>query len=713
MCGIAGILRITAAADAARALIRPMNEAIPESWLEVLDRSIRHRGPDGQGRFRDRAVRADGSVVDVALVHRRLSIIDHAGGGQPMVSVRGPKLRQGARNSGVVKPLVFHGGPDEAVAYRTIDIQPSDDLVATVFNGCIYNHRELRAELQGLGHRFETDHSDTEVLLHGWREWGLGAHDDNDGMPVRFGGLCERLSDMYSFCVWDRVAANVYLGRDEFGQKPLMVWSGTQEGCKVFAFSSTASGLVSLIREAGKSVRIEEAGVSQWVRYGASSQSLFEGMHEVFPGHVACVIRGKSEDTWGFERFHPRANIGHMSGVLSLAPIWIRRHHGMDPDEVERLLRASVMARVEADVPVACFLSGGVDSSLVAKYAKEFKPDLETFTVRMPSAAFDESVYAQRAAEQIGCRHATLECEANPVEDVRALIAELGLPFGDSSLLPTHWLSRAVSSRAKVSLSGDGGDELFGGYERYRGATWLKLWPLLAMWPIGPNGEPKSSRTKLHRLASAARHDRYADLVSLFPKADWTRLCGQERIKRIEELPGGKRYRGAGIERAMYSDTHDYLPQTLMRKSDTASMHSALEVRAPMLDPLLAAEVRSTTIGSLMPLGQRKGLLRQLARKYFPSEIVDRPKMGFAIPIGEWFRSDYGGLRSLLLDRLNSREPFGSPSLGIDLNMAYVRQMLDEHLGTGVTGLVKRDHSQRLYMLLVLSIWAESVERGV
>jgi asparagine synthase (glutamine-hydrolysing) len=154
-----------------------------------------------------------------------------------------------------------------------------------------------------------------------------------------------------------------------------------------------------------------------------------------------------------------------------------------------------------------------------------------------------------------------------------------------------------------------------------------------------------------------------------------------------------------------------YLPCDLMRKSDTASMAVPLEVRSPMLQVDLARAAINAPVRDLMPrgsgMGGRKGLLRQVARQHLPAEIVDRPKMGFAIPIGEWFRSDYGGLRTMLLDHLNSTEPFGPPSLGIDLNMNFVRQMLDEHLGSGPSGLVKRDHSQRLYMLLVLSIWAK------
>ena len=705
MCGIAGILRLTPPGEAANAaLTRTPFDAIPEAWLNLLDDSIRHRGPDGQGRFRDRAIRPDGTVVDVALVHRRLSIIDHTGGAQPMVSLRARHSQPPAASGSPLasfQPLLFHGKPDTSVHYAPLPSHP--DTLAVVFNGCIYNHRSLRQWLQEAGHQFATDHSDTEVLLHGWRQWGKGAHDPNDGLPLLTGGLADRLDDMFVFAIWDRRDAELTLARDQYGQKPLYTAVAAYGGDSILAFASSVPGLLRLRSALGAAPACAEHGVVRWARFGADGLLPLEGIEEVPPSTVATPGRSG----WSFPCYLNRETRERMTGVLSDAAVIFPRTEALQVDTAELLIRGSVWERLEADVQVGCFLSGGVDSSLVAHFAKAMSPDLRTFTVRMPDERFDESGFAQQAASVIGTKHSTLPCHAEPAADLLALIAQLGLPFGDSSLLPAYWLSREVRRHVPVALSGDGGDEMFGGYERYRGASALRAWPLLGLWPGGPDADPRSRRSRMHRLADAARHDRYTDLRSIYPRSMLQRLTSPGAVSAAFEIERrfGKATVGAGP--AITEDIHSYLPDDLMRKSDTASMRHALEVRSPFLDPHLSAIARGATLSSLMPRGQRKGLLRAVARRHLPAHIVDRPKMGFAIPIGEWFRSDYGGLRTLLMDHMNSTEPFGPPSLGIDLNMKYVRQMLDEHLGTGKSGLVRRDHSQRLYMLLVLSIWAK------
>jgi len=228
--------------------------------------------------------------------------------------------------------------------------------------------------------------------------------------------------------------------------------------------------------------------------------------------------------------------------------------------------------------------------------------------------------------------------------------------------------------------------------------------------------DPRSRSSKLRRLVEAARGLGYLDLGAIFPERMARAIGAAPEIRAtFGGSSGAFARRDEAIGRAIARDCISYLPDDLLRKTDTASMHVGLECRAPILANSVTAAARSATIASLMPPGpggRRKGLLREVARRHLPAEIVDRPKMGFAIPIGEWFRSDYGGMRTMLLDHLNSKEPFGPPSLGIDLNMKFVRRMLDEHLGTGPSGMVRRDHSQRLYMLLVLSVWAKWMGRG-
>jgi asparagine synthase (glutamine-hydrolysing) len=677
VCGIAGILRVHAPGSAP-----PPEVAIPEAWLDILDESIKHRGPDGQGRFRDRAVRPDGTVVDVALVHRRLAIIDLADGAQPMVSARALRA-SGGTDGGM--PLLFHGAPRDAVRYRPLSTPTlargadADDLVAVVFNGCIYNHRELRKELQAAGHVFETDHSDTEVLVHGWRQWG-------ETLPSRLDG-------MFSIALWDRSRAQLLLWRDPAGEKPLY-----ETEVSPFAFASVPAALQRFIaRLECEGILTSEPkpgvwmrGVRDWLRFGGSCFNPYSGITE---------IEGRAES-----RFE-RADRG--DGVMVDGPFhtWYedlphRSGEKLDARRVEGLLKEAVGSRLVTDVPLGCFLSGGVDSSLIAAIAQRESGHIRTFCVRMPDPRYDESEVAARVAGLIGSDHTTLECSPSSADELPDLIQQLGLPFGDSSLLPTYWVSRATRQAVKVALSGDGGDELFGGYERHAINPWLqRLAPVLRRVPpsVGRSADPKSFRSKLGRLIAAAQTG-YAELTAIFDRADLRRLApGPEPGL---SLPGQQ-------SDPLRCDFEWYLQYDLLRKTDTASMRVALEVRAPMLSRAVAHAALRAPLSDLMPRNQRKGLLRQVARKYLPAEIADRPKQGFAIPIGEWFRSDYGGMKQLLMDHLNSAEPWGPPSLGIDLNMKFVRQMLDEHMGTGPSGRIVRDHSQRLYMLLVLSIWAK------
>lgn len=655
MCGIGGILRTD-------------GEPIPDEWLDAIDARIAYRGPDGQGRFRDRVEidTPDGKrIVEVAFVHRRLSIIDHEDGAQPMVSKRGRNENEG--------------------------------LVAVVFNGCIYNHRELRKELEEKGHHFVTDHSDTEVLIHGWREWR--------------GKLIDHLEGMYAFAVWDREAASLYLSRDPFGEKPLYVRE-TQTLRKddsyeapVVAFASEASSLWVMPAPnpvCGDSCRM------QWLlpHLMFGYESLF------FPGPDLIEIDPVSPG-YGWRRRAAQPTSEIETNYVDL------RDRPASDDSLEELLDKAVASRLEADVPLGCFLSGGVDSSLIAHFAMQHKPDLLTFSVYMPDKRYDESEHAEVVAKHLGSNHTTLEVSPNPSEDLVHLIDILGQPFGDSSILPTYWVSKAAGVHVKVALSGDGGDELFIGYERYLAAGLLaRHHKLLSRIPsaILRKAHPKSKISKFARLGDMARDypvlglaameaiftiEQLEELNPQLVAARW-KCSGDERHTMVEALgrsPKISREDEKPIECLRDFDLEFYLPGDLLRKVDTASMACALEVRCPFLDRDLANAVLAMPIEKLIPGGKRKGLLRQIARKYLPAEIVDRPKMGFAIPIGEWFRSDYGGMKVLLLDHLQSADPFGP----IDLNRKAVQRFIDEHM----TG--KRDHSQRLFTLLTLSIWAKSL----
>lgn len=670
MCGIAGVLRIHEQGQAPHPL-----EAIPEAWLDVLDSGIKHRGPDGQGRFRDRATRPDGTIVDVAFVHRRLSILDHAGGHQPMVH-DGQRLRP---------DLTYQPGETPKLAH---ELCPDKPLVAVVFNGCIYNQHELRTELTQQGAWFETDHSDTEVLVHGWRRWGLQLH--------------EYLEAMHAWTIWDRHAGQLSWSRDYCGEKPL--FEGISDYGRTYWLTSSLSVAPFVHQHVLRDQRFTGPTIG-WICRGADRSTPLTHAWTTFAQVSSSVPAPPSKganNEWGgnLKAWH-RAD-RHMGNLPR------RSHDELSSDRAERLLLHAVTDRLESDVPLGVFLSGGIDSGLIAAIAKREIADLKTFTVRMPDARFDESEAAAETANVIGSAHTTLDCNPDPAADLVYLIEQLGLPFGDSSLLPTYWLCKTAREHVKVALSGDGGDELFGGYRRHTIAPTLNRWHnVLRLIPIRllDRRIPGSRGEYLSRLAITARYGGYPELLAIFQTPDLRRLLpsiggedpGNESFERVDD--------------PLRYDFQHYLPDDLLRKTDTASMAVALEVRAPFLAHKLVEAALRTPLDTLMPNNERKGLLKQVARKYLPDHIVDRPKQGFAIPIGQWFRDDYGGLRQLLYDHLESADPFpGLASAGVEINMGFVRQMLSEHDAAGERSINPwhgRDHSQRLYMLLVLSIWAK------
>ena len=635
------------------AILRADGEPIPDAWVDAIDARIAHRGPDGHGRFRDRVKPRGRPAVEVALVHRRLAVIDPDGGAQPMVSQQGR--------------------------------QPKEGLIAVVFNGCIYNHRELRGKLKAAGHTFVTDHSDTEVLIAGHRQWG--------------NRLQEHLEGMYAYAIWDRKAASLTLARDWFGEKPLYHHvEADGEGVKLLIASSDAQAAAPPPPPPPpESKGLDAPELGRWVR-----QYL----------QLGYAWRGRTVSRAGMRVVNVEPSnpfVGGGSDPPSREPA--------DPDEIERLIEQAVARRLEADVPLGCFLSGGVDSSLIAFFAKKHKPDLRTFSVQMPDPRYDESHFAQQVADRLDVDHTTLSVAANPAQDLVKLIRILGQPFGDSSILPTYWVSRAAREHVTVALGGDGGDELFAGYERYlaapklaRYAQWLSRIPAR----LGRRAHPKSRLAKLGRLGAMARDFPALGVLateSIFTQPQIDRLLGaappEDGFSRdvaagdedtLDDWLGVPRWDAGDDAMAALrlADLAGYLPNDLLCKVDTASMAVALEVRCPYLDRDLATALLATPIHRLVPGGQRKGLLRRIARRHLPAEIVDRPKMGFAIPIGRWFHTDFGGMRTLLLDHLRSADPFGP----IHLERREVRRLIQEHMSG------ECDHGQRLFALMTLSIWA-------
>lgn len=654
MCGIAGIMRIAP-------IVSP-EVAIPERWLDALDRSIAARGPDGAGRWRTRMPGTGASVTHLALVHRRMAIIDPAGGAQPMV-------------------LAPRGTADGAVAIA--------------FNGCIYNHRALREELRAFGHEFATDHSDTEVLLHGHRQWGRSLQDHLEGM--------------YAAALWDESERSLVLMRDMVGEKPLYFAAiGTRHAPgdhapdeptagdapeTLVVFASSAAGVCTVLRlmaregaDAGwasdlvagleRATRIERGSMLRWLAFGWDEGTPWEGIRELKPGQIA----------W----FDAESRTGRRRVSIEVES---RRSLPLNAAVARSLLERSVEQRLEADVPLGCFLSGGIDSGLIAAAAQRLLAArgerLRTFTMRMPDAAYDESELAAMTAARIGSDHTVLDVAPDPASDLESLIQWLGLPLGDSSLLPTHWLSRAVRREVKVALSGDGGDELFAGYERHVAARWLRdagfSWRLLGHLPWSER-DPKSVSARLARLCAAARGAGYADLVAIFP----TRL--RQQLVRTDdhaicEVP----------REPQRVDLETYLPGDLLRKVDTASMRVALEVRAPMMDRELVWRAAATPARALLK-GGRKGMLRAAARGVLSREVVDGRKSGFAIPVGKWLRQP-GAMRDLMHASLGAPDAFGGLFDGEGFRPEAVACLIQDHAAG------RHDHGQRLYALMAMAIW--------
>lgn len=623
-------------------------------------RHLAHRGPDGEGRFCDRIRRPDGAVVDVLLVHRRLAVIDPGGGRQPMVSSEKVEIRaHGADGSAPPPPQ----GPPPAAA---------DDLVAVVFNGCIYNHRALRAELEKGGRKFRTDHSDTEAILQGFRAWGMAAPSHLEGM--------------FGLGVWDRRHGRMMLARDRAGEKPLYMAEFSPDGASgggdgsCLAFASTVPALVAVMREGGDACdMVDSAALSRWIRFGYDAELPIVGIRTLRQGHTAST----SEDmrSWVTREYYAPPVQRDPARVMTL-------------DELDRVLGRAVTERLESDVPLGCFLSGGIDSSLIAAYASKAKPGLKTFCVRMPDPRYDESVHARAVARRISSRHTTLEVSAKPAQDLCRLVEQLGLPLGDSSLLPTYWVSAAARKHVTVALSGDGGDELFMGYERYRAADLLRDYgPMFRLLPerfLG-RSHPRTRRNKLSRMATAAKFGGYEELLSIFTTPELARLLPGVDPEETMVARGGVR-----IADPSRHDVSSYLPEDLLRKVDTASMSVALEVRSPLLATAVMEAALSLSRKELAG-GGPKSLLRALARRHLPDAIVQRPKSGFAIPVGEWFRSDYGKIRTLLGDLAGSSSAWSG--LGLEINRRAVQEMMEEHASA------RRDHGQRLYLLTVLGVW--------
>ncbi|MHC4993754.1 MAG: asparagine synthase (glutamine-hydrolyzing) [Planctomycetota bacterium] len=615
MCGFVGIFRF--------------NDSPPESndasLLAPAQAVLDPRGPDDIDGYSDNRC---------SLLHTRLAVLDPADGRQPMTAPPRPDRDEGA--------------------------------LTVAFNGEIYNHHELRNRLTSLNHRFQTDHADTESILHGYRQWG--------GRSVTY------LQGMFAFALWDRDKQQLTLARDRIGKKPLYY---TIDHNRIL-FASTAAAILAL---ENKPRDINPQALTQYLSLGYSTHdTLRQGVRELPAAHMLTVNADGSHQLERYWQPPPLSRTDTAYGGV---------------EAVQRVLTNAIDARLEADVPLGCFLSGGVDSSIIAAIAQQLLAQrgaspLQTFSVAMPDARYDESHHARAAAEHIGAQHHQLTAEPDLENDLVRLTQLTGEPLADSSILPTYWLSRAARKHVTVALSGDGGDELFAGYQRYHAMRFLHRYRRLlcavpaSLLPKAPH--QKSRLAKLKRLALAARQPdanrQYRAIINLFSPEQLASLLPD--APPPQPLPDWPDYPPQDAARRW--DLHHYLPFDLLRKADRASMAASLEVRSPMLDTAVVDLASHLPHRVLAPRGRSKHLLKQLAKPLLPVSIINRPKMGFAIPLDTWFANDLKPtLQKNLLDAtLLTDLGFQRPAL---------EQLINDHANRAA------DHTHRLFALLALAIY--------
>jgi len=551
--------------------------------------------------------------------------------------------------------------------------------LALVFNGMIYNYRALRTELAGLGHRFTSD-SDTEVLLLGWRQWGEA--------------LLPRLEGMFAFALWDPAARQLFLARDRFGKKPLIY---RHEGQRL-AF---ASDLAAAEHLAGGGGTIDRAAVRALftLRFIPEPMTALAGFRKLPAGHMATLsARGLDVRRW-----------------YDLAAA--EKPHFADEETAARALRARVEAavadRLVADVPVGAFLSGGIDSAIVVAAMRKATNRVRTYTVGFEGAPeyYEERPAAKRVADFLGTEHTEIAVSAaEALGAVERVFDGLDEPFADSSALPTFLVSQATRRHVTVALSGDGGDEVFGGYRKYQGELLAERYrllpaplrknliePLARLLPEG-KGHPLLERARRVRRflahAGGTAAARQAGWMRLLPEDEVSELLGSDAAapsleRAIETLRAGG---GDDINRMLFADIALGLPGDMLTKTDRMSMANSLEVRCPLLDHRVVEAAAAMPGAWKLKRGEGKAVLRRAFADALPAEVFERPKKGFEIPIAVWL---IGPLRSLVETALD-------PAVLEDHGIAAAppRRWLAE-LESG-----KRDSSEKLWTLVAFTQWA-------
>lgn len=630
MCGICGI-----------ATTRPAGPEFP-SLLISMCRTIVHRGPDDEGVF---------SRETVGLAARRLSIIDLAGGHQPLAN--------------------------------------EDQTVWVAHNGEVYNFPDLREELASRGHVFRT-RTDTETIVHSYEEWGED--------------FVHKLRGMFAFALWDGREGKLLLARDRLGVKPLYY---TLLGDRTLVFGSE---LKAVIVHPGVRRALEPKALDLYLtlEYVPAPFSMFKDIHKLPAGSTLVYKKGEVEikNYWDIaagpvER--PRIPEKELPAVM---------------DELYALLKESVKLRLISDVPLGVFLSGGIDSSTIVGLMRELGASpLKTFSIGFEEVSYNELKYARRVAEKFATDHEEFILEPQALELTEKLLRHLDEPFGDFSVFPTYLVSRMARSRVKVILSGDGGDEVFGGYEHYQaqkiaGSVDVKtlgrrLSRLINRLP--PSKKKKGLWNKLQRYFLGLEQDselRHLRWMTFLSSPDKDRLYAEDlkaQLGGVEEITGLSPFREIfaalpsfdPINGELYLDLKTYLADDIMVKVDRMSMAASLEAREPLLDHKLV-EFAFSLPGRLKLNGlETKWLFKKTMERLLPRENIYRPKEGFSIPIKHWLRQE---LKEVMLDYLSEKR---IKEEGL-FNHGLIKTMIDGHLSG------RKNWSHQLWALLVFEIWREN-----
>ncbi|SCA56257.1 Asparagine synthetase [Candidatus Terasakiella magnetica] len=636
MCGIAGLIDLKA---------QTSTEELSQLTKRMTD-TLYHRGPDGGD------VWVDGEN-GIGLGHRRLAIIDLSQAGhQPMTSY--------------------------------------DGRFVIVYNGEVYNANDLRPELEAAGYQFN-GHSDTEVIVNGFAHWGVKA-------------TIEKLIGMFAIAAWDKKEKTFYLVRDRVGIKPLY-WAETTNS---FLFGSE---LKALYQHPDCPKEFNRNAIASYLRhnYIPAPLSVFQNIQKLMPGHF--LVRNhqgeqKIESFWSLDNVITQNQKFAGSETEAI-------------DQLEDLLKDAVGRRMISDVPLGAFLSGGIDSSTVAALMQQQSDKaIRTFSIGFEEAGYNEAIHAKEVAKHIGTDHTELYVTPSEARDVIPKIADYyDEPFSDSSQIPTYLVSKMTKDHVTVALSGDGGDELFAGYTRYfvgqklgkhlystpksfrqlgvklihsmSPNTWDKIFKI-----IPERKRPSLPGDKLYKLAKVmdgTKNDFYRRLVSHWDQPENIVLNGKEET----DLIWNKDLKGITpdfIDQMQYLDTLTYLPDDILTKVDRASMAVSLEARVPLLDHRLIEYAWSLPQSMKIKDGQGKWALRQVLYRHIPKDLIERPKMGFAVPIDQWLR---GPLRDWAEDLLN---PQALEETGI-FNSAPIQEKWNEHQSG------QRNLQYHLWDILMFQSW--------